>query len=48
MTNGGTGSTFTAPIYWWDWLAAQVLMVRYKGGIVMLAAPALIDMSMTN
>jgi hypothetical protein len=22
---------FAAPIYWWDWLAAPVLMVRYKG-----------------
>jgi hypothetical protein len=23
---------FTAPMYWWDWLAVPVLMVRYKGG----------------
>ncbi len=22
---------FAAPMYWWDWLAAAVLMVRYKG-----------------
>jgi hypothetical protein len=20
-----------APVYWWDWLAAPVLMVHYKG-----------------
>jgi hypothetical protein len=24
---------FSAPMYWWDWLAAPVLMVRYKGGL---------------
>jgi hypothetical protein len=24
---------FAAPMYWWDWLAAPVLMVRYKGGL---------------
>jgi hypothetical protein len=30
---------FAAPMYWWYWLAASVLMVGYKG-IVMLAAPA--------
>jgi hypothetical protein len=24
---------FAAPLYWWDWLAAPVLMVRYKGGL---------------
>jgi hypothetical protein len=35
-----------APIYWWDWLVAPVLMVRYKRS-VMLAAPAIIDSSMT-
>jgi hypothetical protein len=38
MTNGGTSSTnnhisqiffvFAATMYWWDWLAAPVLMVR--------------------
>jgi hypothetical protein len=22
---------FTVPMYWWDWLAAPILMVRYKG-----------------
>ncbi len=22
---------FAAPMYWWDWLAASILMVRYKG-----------------
>ncbi len=22
---------FAAPMYWWDWLAAPILMVRYKG-----------------
>jgi hypothetical protein len=22
---------FAAPMYWWDWLAVPVLMVRYKG-----------------
>jgi hypothetical protein len=22
---------FAAPMYWWDWLAALVQMVRYKG-----------------
>ncbi len=24
---------FAAPVYWWDWLAAPVLTVRYKGGL---------------
>jgi hypothetical protein len=24
---------FAAPMYWWDWFAAPVLMVRYKGGL---------------
>ncbi len=23
---------FSAPMYWWDWLAAPVLMVLYNGG----------------
>jgi hypothetical protein len=22
---------FAPPMYWWDWLAAPALMVRYKG-----------------
>jgi hypothetical protein len=22
---------FAAPMHWWEWLVAQVLMVRYKG-----------------
>jgi hypothetical protein len=22
---------FAAPMYWWDWLAAPVIMVPYKG-----------------
>jgi hypothetical protein len=38
---------FAAPMYWWHWLAAPVLMVCLKG-IVMLAAPAPIGKSMTN
>jgi hypothetical protein len=37
---------FAAPMDWWDWLAAPVLILVYKG-IVMLAAPALINRSMT-
>jgi hypothetical protein len=39
---------FAAPMYWWNWLAAPGLMPRYKGGIVMLTALALIDRSMTT
>jgi hypothetical protein len=35
-----------APIYWWDWLVAPVLMVRYKSSVI-LAAHAIIDRSMT-
>ncbi len=41
VTEKETGSTnnhisqiffvFAAPLYWWDWLAAPVLMVHYKG-----------------
>jgi hypothetical protein len=34
------------PIYRWDWLVAPVLMVHYKGSVI-LVAPALIDRPMT-
>jgi hypothetical protein len=37
---------FAALMYWWNWLAAPVLLVCYRG-IDMLAALALIDRSMT-
>ncbi len=37
-----------APMYWWDWLAAPVPIVLYViRGIVMLAAPALINRTIT-
>jgi hypothetical protein len=38
-------SVFAPPMYWCDWLAASN---NGAFGIVMFAAPALIDRSMTN
>ncbi len=40
-TNNRIFCVLTAPMYWWDWLVEPVLMVRYKGS-VMLAAQTLI------
>jgi hypothetical protein len=28
---------FAAPLYWWDWLAAPVLMVLYKGDCLVIS-----------